>query len=366
VILAHVTAPGEFGGLERVVAALAKGQRAGGHDVHVAVVLDPGRGADHPLVAELREGGVATHILTPPRRAYRRERRQVRELCAAIRPAVVHTHGYRADVVASGAARSLGIPLVTTVHGFTGGDWKNRVYELLQRRAWRRYDAVVAVSRPLGERLSSRLPAEVVRVVPNAWAAGAAALDRAAARAVLGLSPEGRRVGWVGRLTAEKGADVLLESVPALPDGVGVSFLGAGRESARLAARIAQLGAADRVRLHGAVPDAGRLLRAFDVLVLSSRTEGTPIVLFEAMAAGVPVVATAVGGVPDVVTPDEALLVPPESPAELAAGVAAVLGDAPAALARAEAARRRLVERFAPGPWLAAYEEVYRQVTERR
>ena len=84
-----------------------------------------------------------------PGRAYLRERAAIARLLREVRPDVVHTHGYRPDVLDAGVARGQGIAVVTTVHGFTGGGWKNRVYEWLQCRAFRRFDAVVAVSRPL-------------------------------------------------------------------------------------------------------------------------------------------------------------------------------------------------------------------------
>jgi glycosyltransferase involved in cell wall biosynthesis len=101
------------------------------------------------------------------------------------------------------------------------------------------------------------------------------------------------------------------------------------------------------------------LFPAFDVFVLSSRTEGTPIALFEAMAAGVPIVASAVGGVPDVVSSREAVLVTQEDPAALAAGLTETLGDPTAALERARAARRRLEREFALQPWLEQYLALY-------
>src|SRR2546430_15130133 len=102
-------------------------------------------------------------------------------------------------------------------------------------------------------------------------------------------------------------------------------------------ARAVKLGVADHIRWHGVVPDAERVYTAFDVCVLSSRTEGTPVVLFEAMAAGVPVVATAVGGVPDVLSAEEAVLVASEDPVGLAAGIRDVYADADAAARRARA-----------------------------
>lgn len=360
----HLLAPGEVGGLERVVQMLAAAQQRAGSQVTVAAVLDPGR-SEHPLLEALRGVGVATRALVPPLRAYHRERRMVAELLQQVRPDVVHVHGYRADVIGAPVARRLGVATTSTVHGFTGGGWKNRLYERLQRRAFRRMDAVVAVSRPLHETLArDGIPSARLHLVPNAWAPDAAPLPRVAARRALGIGGDGVfRIGWVGRTSAEKGADVLIEALPALADvPLAVSIVGDGRERAGLEARAAVLGAADRIDWHGLVPDAGRHFSAFDAFVLSSRTEGTPIVLFEAMAAGVPVVATRVGGVPDVVSPAEALLVEPEAPRALAAAIRAVWRDPGAATTRAAAARERLASAFGPEAWVARYSDIYHQI----
>ena len=368
----HSVAPATVGGLEEVVVRLAAGLVDRGHEVRVvAVVADS---ESHPFVESLISAGVDVDPMVVPPRRYRQERAGVRRICEQWRPHVVHTHGYRPDVLHRGPARRLGIPLVSTLHGFTGGGLKNRLYERLQLRSVRSFDAVVAVSRPMADRLLERgFPESSIHVIPNAWAPRAEVIDPAAARVELGVETGRPHIGWVGRLSREKGPDILLQAVA----GLGVADLGAAggndpvislvgdgplREELESLARSGVPAPVD-VRFHGALPGAARFFPAFDLFVLSSRTEGTPMVLFEAMAAGIPVVTTAVGGIPDVVGPAEALLVPSEDPAALAAGIREVLRNPIQAHERAERARTRLAKAFAPGPWLERHEALYTSVT---
>ncbi|MFL5488950.1 MAG: glycosyltransferase family 4 protein, partial [Gemmatimonadaceae bacterium] len=144
----HVLAPGNAGGLERVVAMLADGQRNPG--AHVAAVLSPGDSGNHPFLRHLLSLGVSVTPLIVGARNYVGEYRRLNSLIQHLRPDVVHTHGYRSDVIAGAVARANGVPLVSTVHGFTGRD---RLNELVQCLALRRADAVIAVSRPLAQLL---------------------------------------------------------------------------------------------------------------------------------------------------------------------------------------------------------------------
>lgn len=360
----HVLALGPVGGLLRVVEALALGQRGQGHEVYVAAVHGPELNSEHPLLCTLREGGVGVIPIVVPRRGYRQEYRQITELCRRLWPHLVHTHGYRPDLVGAAAARSLGVPVVTTVHGFTGGGFKNQLYEALQRLSFRRFDAVCAVSRRLArDLLWAGLPPDRLHVVPNGWHGSPAPLERSAARRALGITGDQFQIGWVGRLSAEKGPDTTIEALARLGHlPYVVSFLGDGPERVRLERITSASPLAWRVRWHGTVPDAGRHLAAFDAFVLSSRTEGMPIVLFEAMAAGVPVIATDVGGVPEVVTAREALLVPPDDSDALALAIEAVYQDRAAAATRAAAAKRRLNEEFNMMRSLQLYESLYREL----
>ncbi len=361
----HVLAPAAFGGAEAVVRALVQGLSLRGLAVDVALLLEGA--SPHPFEGMLAGCGAQVFPVRVAPRAYRREARELAALLARRRPAVVHTHGFRADVQAGRVAGRLGVPRVSTVHGFTGGGARVRLYEWLQVRALRRFEAVVAVSQPLVAQLERRgVPREQLHLLRNACCGDGRSLERAEARANLDLPGDAFVLGWVGRLSAEKGGDILIEALARLGCPPGPPFLacviGDGPDRPMLERRAVELGLADRVRWCGTRTDARRLFRAFDVFVLSSRTEGTPIVLLEAMQAGVPIVATSVGGIPDIVGPEEAWLVASEDPDALAAAVRALHSDPAGARRRVDASRRRLDADFAPGPWLDAHERVYRAV----
>ena len=359
----HLAAPATEGGLEAVVLELTGGLRALGHRVVLAAVQDVG--AEAPLLQRVSDGGVEVLRLEVAPRAYRSECRLIQGALESVRPDVIHTHGYRADLIGGLAARRAGVPWVVTAHGFTGGDRKNRFYEWLQRRGFRRAEAVIAVSASVQARLiRAGVRPDRVHLLPNAWS-HKPLLSREEARRRLKLTDDHPVIGWVGRLTAEKGPDLFLEALAGLPDRHWCAvIIGDGKERSVLQARARELGIAGQVRWLGLVPQAASLYPAFDAWVLSSRTEGTPIALFEALSAHVPVVATAVGGVPDVISPAEAILVPTEAPAAIAAGIREVLADPDAARKRSAAGHNRLATAFAPAAWLEAHLRLYHSVSQ--
>jgi len=326
--------------------------------VRVAAVVSPHE-ERHPFVEALASDGVATTRLRIGDRDYGGERRAIRELCRSGRPDVVHTHGFRPDVVDGGVARGEGIPVVSTCHGFIDANLRGRVYQWLQRRALRSFDAVIAVSNPIAERVrKAGVPPQKLHVVPNVFASSAAPLSRHEARRRLDL-PDAPVIGWVGRLSAEKGPDLALEAFAQLPrPDARMVMIGHGPDAATLRARAAALGIADRVIWRGIVNDAGRLFTAFDAFFLSSRTEGTPIALLEAIAAGVPVVATRVGGVPDVVAGSSGVLVESGDVAAMASALTRVLAEA----GPAKVGPDRAHDGAAANEWLSRYESIYRSV----
>lgn len=349
-----------------MVEALAAGHRRRGHDVMVATILFGNE--EHPVVGALRSSDVPVHEIRLSPRDYLGERRAIRSLCRSFQPHVVHTHGVRVDVVDRGVAASLGIPTVTTVHGpsMVGG-LKGAFYEWIQRTNYRRFDAVVAVSAALRDTtLADGVKQRRLHLIPNAFGGLRKPLPRADARRRLDLDANATVIGWVGRLIPVKGGDIFLDALHRLPSPRPVvAMIGHGREAEALAQQAKELGLESVVHFYPDVTDADRLFSAFDALVLSSRSEGMPLVLLEGMATKVPIVATRVGGVPEAIGNEEALLVPPEDPTALANAIQDVLHNPQAARLRALKAETRLSTAFSFARWLDCYEEVYRTVLER-
>ena len=356
----HLLAPARVGGLERVVHTLSNGLAKEGVAVVVAEIV--GGSPCAPLTRSKGEpGGLELVSIPVAERAYIAERRAIRSLLRHVKPDILHTHGYRPDVLDSPVARALGIPTVTTVHGFTGGGFRNRLYEWLQKRAFRRFDAVVAVSRSIAEAvLEAGVNSEKIHLVRNAWHPDAELMSRDLARRELGLRHEEKVLGWVGRLTQEKGPEVMLRAMERLrASDVRLCMIGSGAMEAGLRRLAERLGIQDRIKWVGEITDAYRFFSALDVMVLSSWTEGTPMVLLEAMAAEVPIVTTAVGGIPDMLSPAEAVLVPPGSPESLAEAIRNVVSEPEMARSRASNARARLIQEFALDPWVDKYCGIY-------
>jgi len=363
----HLLAPAPFGGLERVVFALAAGQKASGHEVAVLPILETDT-TEPSLIAELRNVGVQVIPIIQHPRAYQAQRKALQEICIRLAPDVLHSHGSHPDVLAASLGATCGATRISTAHGFTGGTFRNRIYQWMQRVSYHRFDAVVAVSRKLAEELASTKSLRTkLSALPNAWFAPDSLLASELVPHPPALSREKFNIAWIGRMSREKGPDILIEALSALRDlPIHVTMIGDGIERPKLQSRATELQLDRRISWAGEVPRASRLLPAFDLLVISSRTEGTPITLFEAMHANVPVVATLVGGVPDVISQAEAILIPPGDSAALSSAIRSVVNAPAEARIRATRARNRLETDFAPTPWLESYDRIYRNASSAR
>ena len=220
-----------------------------------------------------------------------------------------------------------------------------------------RLTAVVGVSEHAARQIEQLvgLPPGGVRVAPNGVPEPAHPLSAPV--------PPGRLVvGAVGRLDRQKGFDVLLRAVTDLP-AVHVVLVGDGPERTALERLAAELRLTERVSMLGWSDDASGYLRSFDVLAVPSRYEGLPLVLLEAMLAGVPVVATDVGGIPDAVEHERsALLVPPDDVAALAAALGRLTAEETLRRRLAAAAQQEGRRRFSLSGMVHSYEALYAEL----
>ncbi|MBL0937498.1 MAG: glycosyltransferase family 4 protein [Gemmatimonadaceae bacterium] len=342
--------------LEQLSAAL----HLRGHQVKVALVLTPGDEHDHPLVAALRASNVEVLSVVLGSRAYLAERAAIGRIAREFRADVVHTHGYRSDIVHGFSARSSGMAHVLTLHGFVSGSLRDRFYERMQIGAARRADAVVAVSGPIVDRLARYNIRERVHLVRNAIALPSNILSRDEARTLLRLPSDVPVVGWVGRLSHEKGADQFIEALVLAPPAIHGAIIGDGPERAALEALAKVHGAQERLHFGGSIDRASRFLRAFDVLALTSRTEGTPMTLLEAMAVGTPIAAFAVGGVASMFEGGDVQLCNAGDVRALSAAIVRLTMHGATGMAQAEAAGATLARSYSLEAWIAKHEQVYR------
>jgi len=272
---------------------------------------------------------------------------RLRRLLGRDAPDVVHAHGLRAGTAAAlalaRASRRPAPALLVTVHNAPpAGAMAAGVHRALEQVTARRADEVLCVSADLADRMrraGARDVAAAVVAAPPAAPPSAEAIARA--RAEIG-APGRPVVLAAGRLADQKGFDVLIDAMIRMPDRAPAPLLvivGEGPLAGRLAARAWAAGV--DVRFLGVRGDIPALLAAADVAVVPSRWEGQPLFVQEALRAGLPLVASRVGGIPALTGEEGALLVPAEDPGRLASAIGSVLDDPAVCRSLADAAAAR-------------------------
>jgi glycosyltransferase involved in cell wall biosynthesis len=314
------------GGAEMMLLHLAEALRARGHSVFP---VGPAEGEGW-LPERLRERDITSGTFTLRRPLDPKCLRDLVRLLDSERVDVVHSHEFTMAVYGAAAARRLGLPHVITMHGGRryGTAWRRRA---ALRWAIRSGRATVAVSDATRAELAGTLglPPGDIRVIRNGIPARAG--DGPAARRSLRVRDDEALILAVGNLYPVKGHIVLLEALARLAlEGPEVpwrlAIAGRGEEEAKLRAFADEHGLTDRLSLLGFREDIPDLLAAADVFVMPSLREGLPVALVEAMFAGRPVVASRVGGIPEVLSGEgDALLVPPQDAASLATALRRLL-----------------------------------------
>ena len=355
-----------FGGAELLLAELARAAPEAGIDLRVSYLLDL---ADRsPGVERVRAAGVDPACVGIPPRLWTSALWRVRRHLAAGRPDLLHTHLPNSDMLGGVAARSLGIPVVSTIHAIEwGGEGLEQVKDRLGGMA-RRHCAARVVAPSEGARrhyleTGWDRPERVVTIhngVQGAAKPGAGS----AVRAELGLRPGDLVVATLSKLRPEKAHDAAVGAAALLRErfpGLRLLIVGDGGERPALERQAAALG--ETVRFAGYRADVMEVLDAVDVLVHPSRADAFPTTLLEAMAASVPVVATAVGGIPEIVADGQTgTLVTAPKPEAFAAALAPLLEDAELRGRLGAAGRARFERHFTAERWADRLRQLYEGV----
>jgi glycosyltransferase involved in cell wall biosynthesis len=285
---------------------------------------------DH-LVPALRAEGVNVMCLGLRGDADARWTIRLRRLLARERPAVAHAHLPYAAIGTRLAARTLasGRPRVVSTEHNTAERYRVAT-RLADRATLRLDDRTIAVSRSVAESFPERRHIVVIRNGVDVERIRAGALERNAARKALGLPLDAPVVGTIGGITSKKGHGVWLDAAErmlAKAPGATVVWVGLPIEGAAVERRIEAAGLGGRVILAGYRENAAEFLRAFDVFCLPSLHEGLPLSVLEALAAGVPVVATSAGGIPEALARGGGVLVPPGDADALANALLELIAD---------------------------------------
>jgi glycosyltransferase involved in cell wall biosynthesis len=352
-----------IGGLPRVVETLVRSIDPARFDVHALCLNFAGELADG-----LSADGYTVRVL-PRGAAGRTDYRSSFRVGAFLKAGaydVVHSHNTQPFFDAAIGALIARRPLL--VHTDHARDFPDlfRYMALEHVLSWRAY-RVVGVSEHTTENLHryERISRRRLATIPNGIDERLfeRPIDRTALRASLGIPAHATAALFASRLEDQKDVPTLLEAFASVKERLGALHLvivGQGSRRPDLEARAAALGLGGRVHFAGVRLDVPDLLRASDLFVLSSRWEGLPMVILEAMAARCPIVSTAVGGVPTALVDGEsALLVPSGDPAAFAVALERLAVDADLRGRLAAAARRTFDERFSAGVMARRYEQLY-------
>jgi glycosyltransferase involved in cell wall biosynthesis len=366
----------DFGGAERVVLSLIKNINRDRFEL-VPVLFTRARLLDNIFFKELRGIGKKyfTIFTDNHKIKYLNPLANFFEAYSVLRKNnfdLVHTHGYRCDVLGIIMAKLTGLPVVSTCHGFISNDLNLKFYNTVDRFLLRYADRVMAVSEGIKtDLLSNGIKESRTTLIQNAVEQNGnkeqLTQNRRAKRRLFNIEEKEFVIGYIGRLSEEKGIKYLLEAHTLLTkEGAPIKMLiiGDGSQRKELEKSAKKSGNGGSVIFAGFQNDVEDWLPAMDVFVLPSLTEGTPMSLLEAMAGGIPVVASSVGGVPQVIESGKnGILVSPGKSEEIKKAVLALYSNETLRKSLASEAEKSIKLRYDVRQWIAKVETEYLNAT---
>jgi glycosyltransferase involved in cell wall biosynthesis len=281
-------------------------------------------------------------------------------------PDIIHTHGYKTNILGLLIAKPLGIPIVTTVHGLYKDSTKIIPTLELSLKLLKYFHTIIAVSDNIKAQLENlNIPSKKIITIRNVPPSNDRGLstNHSQFREEFGIPFNTKLIGFIGRLDKVKGCDYLIKAVSELAKR-GLNFclviVGDGPERESLNSLVEDLGLQKQIYFCGFRDDTTNVYQSLDLFVLPSLNEGIPLAMLEAMSQGVPVIATRVGGVPEVIQDGvNGLLVPPVDPRALAEAMVESLSKTDEAAKRACEANRKIYDEYSVDKWMEKIQNIY-------
>lgn len=359
----HLGSPTGLYGAERWILALVNNMDRDRVDSTVAVIRDdPALGAE--LCTEAARQGFQTQVFEAYGKVNWSAVRMLKRYLEAERIDVLHTHGYKTDIIGLLAARCTGCKLVATPHGWSKqAGLKLRVYEALDRRVFCHLDAVAPLSQDIFDELAERSCLKgKLHLIRNGVDLSDVRKPVAIAPGIQAWKSQGHFVfGYIGQLIRRKGLDVLFRALAQCEAGNWrLAIVGDGDERDPLVRQSQELGIADRVGFFGFRDDRIAFLKGFDVFVLPSRLEGVPRCLMESMAVGVPVIASDIPGCRDLISSGESgILFEQDSVPDLKRALSRIVQDDVYRRSIAVAGKRVVEEKWSAAIMATSYTCLY-------
>jgi glycosyltransferase involved in cell wall biosynthesis len=371
-----VLTPLDFGGAEKVSLTLLKNINRNEFSVIPIVLVRPWED-ENLFQEELKKKNY--EYMTIPVALYRRSEKRdyfrvlrcIKILWSIVKKEqfdLIHSNGYFADIISAPVARILGIPIISTCHGFIKNDVKLNIYSFLDQRILLFVNRIIAVSEEIKNGLVKvGVKESIVKVIQNCVETYndpvLSNCHRKQIRTRLNLKESEIVVGYVGRLSEEKGLRFLIEAISILNDANVPSrllLIGDGVQRMQLERYAEERSLKYQILFTGFQNQIDQWLPALDVFVLPSLTEGTPIALLEAMSHGLPVVASSVGGVPSIIRSGQSgILTQPGNPSEIAKAICDLYGNEPLRLKLGTEAKRIIQDKFNVTDWARKIEVQY-------
>ncbi len=361
----QLIAPTHFGGAERVVLDLAEAI----NDLKFKVVI----GAfvnfhfrKNQFIERLKEKAISHEVFWLKRTIDFENIFKLIKFISREKINIIHTHGYRSDIIGLIAAKANRLPIVSTLHGWVNIDPRLRFYGHCDRFALRFFDRILPVSDQIKDDLAalrfkphkiSRLHNSVDIHLDHKLKKGGATHFK---------SSDDFLIGIIGRLSPEKNVAGFLEAARLLlPKFRKVKFLivGDGPERQNLEKTAASQNLTGRIQFCGFVNDMEPIYQSLDLLVISSKTEGIPLVVLEAMKHAIPVVSTRVGGIPEIIEDGiDGMIVEPNDPRAIAAAIEILLKDTDRYREISRNAQAKIASAFNRSNWIGNIEHIYHEL----